>query len=473
MSDKRISRRETLKGAAAIGVASTVGASQSAAAESASVEVRDQQEWYERGLIDHIYNGKMLVNRERADAVMDKYGLDGLVAASPKNVYYLSSHRGPSQFMGRSFSTYALLPRNSSAPAALIVPGAMAYHLDFKPTWMPSVQVYSWPQVGGVPGPDAGDPSASPLVSPWALRYRPETLAPADRTLMALYGAYHGKTTANALVALKKALLEAGLSRGTIGFDDPRVLPWLRGQGLDELGGTDAENIFKEIRMVKTANEIELLREAAVRNEKALDYAIDRIEPGLPLIEIERAHNRKWGELHGQALWLVANVHGLNTGVIKSGDFMKLDSVGAYEGYLGDVGRTVSVGPPSDELARRVEANAKASQTVYDEIRPGMPFVRSWEIFSEVMRQEGFEHGPAAPHPVGLDHTDLPWPTGSETEPFNQMDFSFEDGMVFTLDMPYHEIGWGTTHVEDMMLVTESGAVPLSSGDLSLRVRPG
>ena len=51
------------------------------------------------------------------------------------------------------------------------------------------------------------------------------------------------------------------------------------------------------------------------------------------------------------------------------------------------------------------------------------------------------------------------------------MDFNFEENMVFTLDMPYHEIGWGTTHVEDMMLVTKSGAIPLSSGDISLRVR--
>ena len=50
---------------------------------------------------------------------------------------------------------------------------------------------------------------------------------------------------------------------------------------------------------------------------------------------------------------------------------------------------------------------------------------------------------------------------------------TFENGMVFTLDMPYHEVGWGTTHVEDMMVVRAGGAVPLSSGNISLRRRPG
>ncbi len=48
----------------------------------------------------------------------------------------------------------------------------------------------------------------------------------------------------------------------------------------------------------------------------------------------------------------------------------------------------------------------------------------------------------------------------------------FEENMVFTLDMPYHEFGWGTTHVEDMMLVTKDGCEALTSMDTSLRVKP-
>jgi hypothetical protein len=32
------------------------------------------------------------LNRERANEIMDRYGLDALVAAMPQNVYYLSSH---------------------------------------------------------------------------------------------------------------------------------------------------------------------------------------------------------------------------------------------------------------------------------------------------------------------------------------------------------------------------------------------
>ena len=34
----------------------------------------------------------MLLNRERANRIMDAHGLDALVAAFPENIYYLSDY---------------------------------------------------------------------------------------------------------------------------------------------------------------------------------------------------------------------------------------------------------------------------------------------------------------------------------------------------------------------------------------------
>ena len=48
----------------------------------------------------------------------------------------------------------------------------------------------------------------------------------------------------------------------------------------------------------------------------------------------------------------------------------------------------------------------------------------------------------------------------------------FLENMVFTLDMPYHEFGWGTTHVEDMMIVRKDGCEAITSMDTDLRVKP-
>lgn len=469
MSPPDLSRRDTLKMAMALGVAGDV---------MTAAETRADSQPGNAGTvsIDHIRSATPLINQERARGIMDKYGLDGLVASVPHNIYYLSSHLGIMQWMGRHFSTFAFYPRREDAPAALIVPSAMLYHLDYRPTWVPSIKVYTRPRTdaeGMILRAPSGDPL--PVDEPrfWPVRESAE-YQPGDRVQLALFDEFRGQTSANALYALKEAILEGGAGSGRIGYDDPRVGPWLAELGLRRANTVDASNIFKEIRLVKTEPEIALLREAARRNEIALDWAIERITPGLPLKEIEANHALKWGELGGRGKWLIANVNGLNSGRVQPGDFMKLDSVGVYQGYHGDVGRTVSVGDPSDELARRIDSTTRVSRQVYAAIKPGMKFREASMMFSDLMRQEGFEIGLGGPHNVGLEHTDQPIDVGVDSlqGSLGFSDLTFENGTVFTLDMPHNEIGWGTTHVEDMILIRDSGFEALSTMDTSLKIQP-
>lgn len=435
--------------------------------ETASPAPARLARWIDPARIAHTQQGVILVNRARADRVMDKYGLAGLVAALPSNIYYLSSHLGISAMMGRPYSSFAVLPRNHDAPASIVINGSMVYHLDHCPTWMENIEVFSYP----IGRDEKGALIPEPLPSPWAQAVREESFTERDRILMAIYAAYEGRTAATAIGSLRRALDKAGLSRASIGFDDLRVPQAL---GAD-FGGKaiDAFNIFREIRMVKSEPEIAILREAAQRNETALNAAIASMHVGQPLEDVEDAHRRKWGELGGKSLWLIVNQRGLNSGVVEKDEVTKLDSVGEYRGYKGDVGRSVVVGTPSDEVMRRAEANTAALTAVYAEIRPGMSFARSNQIVRDVLRQHGFERGMGGVHPVGLEHTDQPWPTGLETDP-RALDelMIYEEGMVFTMDVPYHEPGYGTSHVEDMMVVRANGAEGLSSMDTSLRVIP-
>lgn len=428
--------------------------------------------WRNPELVAHTKSADRLVNLERAYDVMDRNGLAGIVASTPLNIYYLSSHGGITQWMGRPFTSFAFLPRDESAAPALIMPHFNLYHLDYRPTWMPSVQPYSMPLLGEdgqLEWDEEGNLRATQSASIWPVREG--SLNQRDHTLLAIFAEFQGKMSANAIYALKKAIVEGGAARGAVGFDDPRLGNWLNDAGLAEITTVDATNIFKEIRMVKTEPEIDLLRAAAIKNEEALDYAIEQIAPGVPLSEIERAHAQKWGELDGRGKWLIANINGLNSGEVEVGDFMKLDSVGVYRGYHGDVGRTVMVGDPPDELVGRIEADTKCAKIVYDAIRPGMLFSEATSMFVSLMKDEGFV-AMAAPHNVGLEHTDQPFSALGHLPKAMGQDFTFEVGTVFTLDMPHNEIGWGTTHVEDMMLVRENGCEALSSMDTSLRIRP-
>ena len=420
--------------------------------------------------LKHIQAAKPLVNRERANDIMDRYGLDALVAAMPQNVYYLSSHDNAFYHTGIEHMLFAVLPRRTDAPATLIIWGALLYHLDYRPTWMPNIEIFTAPApleraaAGVVPGAE-GEPAAIPYNR--SLVRKGARLSERDRFQLALAAEFANKPAASPLYALKRALVAAGAGAGRVGFDDLRLLPWLRDVGLPGLAGVDAADIFKEVRMVKSANEVALLREVSQRCESALDAAIASLHVGQAISDVEVEYRKRIGALGGNTRWLIINQDGLNSGRIERNKVIKIDSVGDYLGYVGDIGRSIVVGDPSDEVAGRNEANAKALRNAYAAIRPGTTFDEVSKIVGDVMRQEGY-NGFGAPHNVGIDHTDQPNSLarpGSRPAPLR-----FEIGSVFTVDIPYLEVGYGSSHVEDMMVLTPQGAVPLSSGNVRLRI---
>lgn len=430
----------------------------------------------------------MLLNRERANEVMDRHGLDGLVAAFQENIYYLSDYWGAMFLMSRNYTLYAVLPRDEKAPAALIMPGSGVYHLEHKPTWMPNVATYITRIRPNAPIPprdfevtteeiedldqavdEASVRAGAPLM-PYPVR-EGAPMAPRDQQLLARYALHGPGASVSALQALKGALEAAGLSRGRIGFDDPRVLGWLNAGGLDELSGVDALNIFKEIRMVKSPAEIDLLRTAGRMTETALDAVIAAIEPGLPLDEIGAIHARAMAAQGGRSEWIIANIRGLATGEVEANELIKLDSVGSWKEYRGDVGRSVFCGEPTDEMLRRNRAVGRALQIAYENIRPGKSFKEIVDLTLKAVHDEGFPGFViAGPHSIGLEHTDHPVSVGTEMPGHHELHFL--ENMVFTLDMPYHEFGWGTMHVEDMMIVRKDGCEPITSMDTSIRVKP-
>ncbi len=429
----------------------------------------------------------MLLNRSRAIEVMDKHNLDGLVAAFPENIYYLSDYWGSMFLMSRNYSLYAFLPRDETKPAALIMPGTGVYHLEHVPTWMPNVSSYITRIKPGAPIPprdfeftteeiDVGDQPVTEAsavgqrLTPYPIREGVE-MAPRDVQLLARYAKHSANPAISSTRALKAAIETAGLGKGRVGFDDPRVLGWLNEVGLPDLTGCDALNIFKEIRMIKSAAEIDLLRIAGRMSETALNAVIDAIEVGMPLDEIGRIHARSMIDQGGQSEWIIANIRGLATGVVEANEIMKLDSVGSYKQYRGDVGRTVICGEPTKEMIDRNHAVTRALHIAYENIRPGKTFKEIVDLTLKAVHNEGFPGFViAGPHSVGLEHTDHPVSVGAQIPGHHPL--VFQENMVFTLDMPYHEFGWGTTHVEDMMLVTKDGCEALTTMDTALRVKP-
>lgn len=419
----------------------------------------------------------MLLNRERANAIMDREGLDGLIAVEPINVYYLSDYWGALMRMRRRFYNYALLPRDPAAPAALIVTGVEHLRFFHKPesTWMPSVQSYVHPVYLDRRDfdPDVEDAEHVEYGMKWPIRH--DTLSPRDEEYLKFIEGNRGTASVNATYALKKAIVEAGLSESMLGSDDPRVGPWLNEIGLPKLRVRDAYTTFREIRMVKTPEEIAIMRKVATMNEEALETVIGSLEVGMPRDELEIIYNTEVARRGGRAVYLATGQNGTNNnlGRVMEGESITFDGLCEYRNYHGDLGRIAVCGTPRPELIRRAAALEVGCRTVLEIVKPGITGREVSDAVIDAVRSAGFEgFFFATPHSIGLEHSDHMLPIGP-TLPGGNGQFVFEENMIFSLDMPYYEIGWGNLHVEDQILVTANGVEPLTNCDTTLRIRPG
>lgn len=416
----------------------------------------------------------MLLNKPRAHAVMEKHGLDGLIATFPQNVYYLSGY-WDTQFDSRwPFLNYAVLPRKEEAPATLVLRTVMLDRLSLFPTWMPNliaVSDYSGREKAGAIDPQTGEPKAV-MWKGWPRRDG-AALTPLERTWADLADEHAPHLAATSAWGLRRALVEAGIERGKVGCDDPRVAGWLKEMGLEHIEIVDALNVFREIRIVKSAPEIAIMRKSAQVNEEAMECAIAAAYNGATWEELETTYHVEHARRGGRGGHILTILGGLPTGKVRKGEAFLFDALGEYEHYFGDIGRTAVLGEPSKELDRRIKAMRAGWQAACEVIRPGIRRSQLIQTTIDAVRKAGFpEYFYVSPHSIGLEHTDSPVLTGPRTHDGETADYVLEENMIMNVDMPYYELGWGALHLEDTVLVTKNGYEALTSERMELRVIP-
>jgi Xaa-Pro aminopeptidase len=428
----------------------------------------------------------VLLNRAQADRVLAKHGLDGLVAAQPINVYYLSSYWGVLMGVGRDPLYFAVLPRNDANPAALVMGSFEMRRLVTEGgTWMPNLVGYTAPldaehaadgagapvlDGSGAAAAQAGrTPGAAPYVG-WPVRAG-AMLSATERAWLDIQDRLRGTEAASAILGIVRAVREAGLERGTIGIDDLRLERWLRAAGLEHATFVHAEHVFCEIRRVKSPAEIDLLRTAARLNEIACLEAAAQIHDGAEWHEVENHYMAELASRGGRGCYLSGGSGGLPHLRVRRGEPTMIDALGRYRQYVGDFGRTVVVGDPSAELLRRNAAMQRGWLEILETVRPGLRYRELAERCVAAIRRQGFpEFVLAVPHSIGLQHTDDPAPMTLAGPDYG--DPVLEPGVVLNVDLPFIEIGWGALHLEDTLLVTQDGCEPLTSMQMDLLVSP-
>ena len=241
---------------------------------------------------------------------------------------------------------------------------------------------------------------------------------------------------------------------------------------------TDPSPATVDAREVKTPEEVEIMILNGAAGDAMLADFEAAIRPGVREYELLGVLNKTLFDHHGEFMFTRLVASGTNTNpwmseahdkVIQPGDLVGIDTdSNVYEGYVVDISRTFLCGDVA------TEGQKEAYRIAYDCVngmrelmKPGMTF----EEFGHAAPKlpPGYKNGRygAMAHQAGLEDEGpgIPYPDDDRKgEPTNYVDRSIQENMVFCLECyagrdraPYG------VKLEDQVLVTADGAVPLST----------
>jgi Xaa-Pro aminopeptidase len=229
----------------------------------------------------------------------------------------------------------------------------------------------------------------------------------------------------------------------------------------------DVGPVVEELRMIKDAGEIALIREAVHLGARLLDTALQVIRPGVAeaevAAELEYAARRAGAEAMSFETIVAAGPrsalpHGVaSAALIPRRGFVILDFGVILHGYCSDMTRTVHVGKISAGDRRMYNAVREAQQAAVDAVRAGVACGQVDRAARNALRRAGlaryFTHSTG--HGVGLEIHEPPRLGRGQAE-------RLRPGMVVTVEPGVYLPGRGGVRIEDMLLVTGGGCEVLT-----------
>lgn len=244
----------------------------------------------------------------------------------------------------------------------------------------------------------------------------------------------------------------------------------------------DAEELLNDIRTIKDKQEIEILRVNAQFTDQAVKFVCDNLKEGLTQREIEQ-YLMDYGFQHHIPDFAFSPTCGLKTrhtelvkealtfsrdSVLVEGTAIAFDVGYVINGYCSDWGRTVYFGKATDLVKNGYKALQAGQQYMVENIVPHK--TNNNELYDLVLKKVSelgygsylrFQDVGMLGHQIGIDCHEYPMVNRAT-------DFILRPGMVFCSEPKMFFKDECYMRVEDMILVTETGAEFLSEFDRDL-----
>ena len=208
--------------------------------------------------------------------------------------------------------------------------------------------------------------------------------------------------------AIATVLANAGVSTGRLGVEDDHIPGLLRAKVAGVVPGLELVDISQTVmrqRMIKSAEEIALIRQGARIGDLGGAAVVAAISEGVPEYEValagtqamvrEIARSYPDAELRDTWVWFQSGVntdgaHNWATSrKVRRGDILSLNCFPMIAGYYTALERTLFYGQPSPEALRYWEINVRVHERGLQLIKPGAVCSEIAAELNEIFDAEG------------------------------------------------------------------------------------
>ena len=381
-----------------------------------------------------------LLNEARAQRILRTERIDGLLAACFENVYYTSGFWNENFFvLPRQTQAFVLLAQDALRTPHIVAGLGEAANIAES---VPRAAVYLYGKFFRAVSKE------NPLT--------PLELSVKERVV-------DGTPFASVIDATVAAVDAAGLGRSTIAYDERGIFPENVAELQKRLSGArlvPGWSLFRRIRAVKTAEEVRRLQRALSLNEKAILAAMRLARVGVSEQEMIEEFERTVVGAGGKPLFtqIAFGRRGGHGNVMRRdatlghGEFIRFDVGCMVDGYASDIARNFGLTEPDRRTRELYRAVLHGQEVAAKALKPGVSAREVFEAGVRAIREAGIPDYDRhhIGHGIGLEVYDIPtlMPTDETV---------IEEGMVFEVETPYYELGYGGLQPEDTVLVTPDG----------------
>lgn len=222
-----------------------------------------------------------------------------------------------------------------------------------------------------------------------------------------------------------------------------------------------ANHLTKQLRIVKTPEELEKIQKAQQIAEKAFKEVLKEVYEGNTskriAAKLDYLMNLYGSEEPAFETIVVSgedtiNCHGVpNNRPIEKGDFVLFDFGATWQGYRSDMTRTVGVGALPERKIHLYQTVLEAHLLAQKAVKPGIKASALDKIARDHIEKFGYhEFLHSLGHGVGLDIHEAPAISSRSTD-------VLREGMVLTIEPGIYVKDLGGVRIEDTVAVTSEG----------------